>query len=327
MAIHLTSQTLTKGYIIAFIGTIIWSSTAVIIRFLTSQRQMPPIVLAFWRDFIVCLVFCLVLAVFRRDLLRLPRVHLRFMLLYGLLLAVFNTTWTLSVYYNGAAVSTVLAYSSAAFTAILGWKILNENLDWVKILAVSFSLIGCVFVSGANDVAAWQLNPVGIATGLVSGLAFAGYSLMGRHASRVGLPSPTVLLYTFGIAAVFLFMFNLVPIPGYSGIQDLFWLGTSISGWLILFLLAVGPTIGGYGLYTVSLGYLPASVANLVATMEPAFTAIQAYILLGERMTPVQIAGSAIILAGVLFLRWQENRKLAHSVLIGDQSILEAANR
>jgi drug/metabolite transporter (DMT)-like permease len=94
--------------LIAFIGTIIWSSTAVIIRFLTSQRQMPPIVLAFWRDLIVCLIFCLVLAIFQRKLLRLPRKHAGFMLFYGLLLAVFNTTWTLSVYYNGAAVSTVL---------------------------------------------------------------------------------------------------------------------------------------------------------------------------------------------------------------------------
>jgi drug/metabolite transporter (DMT)-like permease len=311
-----SNQTLTKGYIIAFIGTIIWSSTAVIIRFLTSERQMPPIVLAFWRDLIVCLVFCLVLTFSRRDLLRLPRKHYGYMLLYGLLLAVFNTTWTLSVFYNGAAVSTVLAYSSAAFTAILGWKLLNERLDWVKVLAVSLSLTGCVFVSGANDLAAWQLNPIGIATGLVSGLAFAGYSLMGRQASRAGLASPTVLVYTFGIAAGFLLLFNLINIPGYSGIQDLFWLGSSVSGWLLLVLLAVGPTIGGYGLYTVSLGYLPASVANLVATMEPAFTAVQAYILLGERMTPIQVTGSLIILCGVLFLRWQEGRRPAPVVAV-----------
>ena len=307
-------STTTKGYLIAFIGTIIWSSTAVIIRFLTSQRQMPPIVLAFWRDLIVCLIFCLALAIFQRKMLRLPRKHAVFMLFYGLLLAVFNTTWTLSVYYNGAAVSTVLAYSSAAFTAVLAWRIFSESLDWVKILAVALSLIGCIFVSGANNLQAWHLNPVVIATGLVSGLAFAGYSLMGRHASNAGLPSPTVLVYTFGIAAVFLLLFNLVYIPGYSGIHDLFWLGDSVSGWLLLLLLAVGPTIGGYGLYTVSLGYLPASVANLVATMEPAFTALQSYILLSERMTPTQIAGSVIILSGVLFLRWQESRKVLQTV-------------
>jgi drug/metabolite transporter (DMT)-like permease len=327
MTTQLKSQTLTKGYIIAFIGTIIWSSTAVIIRFLTSQRQMPPIVLAFWRDLMVCVIISIVLLVFRRELLRLPRIHIRFMVLYGLLLAVFNTTWTLSVYFNGAAVSTVLAYSSAAFTAVLGWKLLNESLDWVKVLAVSLSLLGCIFVSGANDLAAWRLNPVGIATGLVSGLAFAGYSLMGRHASRVGLPSPTVLVYTFGIAAVFLLLFNLISIPGFSGINDLFWLGSSVSGWLLLFLLAIGPTIGGYGLYTVSLGYLPASVANLVATMEPAFTAVQAYILLAERMTATQIAGSAIILAGVLFLRWQENRKLERLIQVEEKGILEGSHR
>ena len=36
-----------------------------------------------------------------------------------------------------------------------------------------------------------------------------------------------------------------------------------------LIVLAVIPTIGGFGLYTASLGHLPAGTANLLATLEP----------------------------------------------------------
>ena len=89
----------------------------------------------------------------------------------------------------------------------------------------------------------------------------------------------------------------------------MFWLEKSLNGWGALAFLAIGPTIGGYGLYTVSLGYLPASVANLIATLEPAFTALQAYLFLGEMMTGMQIIGSVVILCAVLFLRWYENRQ------------------
>jgi drug/metabolite transporter (DMT)-like permease len=309
MTIQVTDpRRITKGYLIAFIGTIIWSSTGVLIRYLTNELMMPPIVLAFWRDLIVCAALILVLAVFSRKLLFVGRKVLFFLGMYGLLLALFNTTWTLSVFYNGAAVSTVLVYSSAAYTAVLGWRLFNERLDKAKLLAVSLSLGGCVLVSGAYNLSEWSLNPLGIITGLISGLAFAGYSLMGRHSSHQGIPPLTTLTYTFGFAAFFLFLFNLVQIPGYSGLKDLFWLEKSLTGWGALVFLAIGPTIGGYGLYTVSLGYLPASVANLIATLEPAFTAFQAYLFLGELMTGMQIIGSVVILCAVLFLRWYENR-------------------
>jgi drug/metabolite transporter (DMT)-like permease len=61
-------------------------------------------------------------------------------------------------------------------------------------------------------------------------------------------------------------------------------------------------------LYNVSLTYLPSSVANLVVTLEPAFTAVTAYFLLGERLTWIQIIGSLLILSGVVFLRIYEGK-------------------
>jgi len=72
--------------------------------------------------------------------------------------------------------------------------------------------------------------------------------------------------------------------------------------------LAVGPTVGGFGLYTVSLGYLPASVANIIATLEPVMTAILAFFLLGEHFTPPQWVGSLLIITGVIVLRVSEGR-------------------
>ena len=86
-------------------------------------------------------------------------------------------------------------------------------------------------------------------------------------------------------------------------VSDLFWLRDSAAGWGILFLLAAGPTVAGFGLYNVSLSYLPSSVANLIVTLEPAFTAVTAYILLGERLSAIQLGGSLMIMAGVILLR------------------------
>ncbi len=81
-----------------------------------------------------------------------------------------------------------------------------------------------------------------------------------------------------------------------------------------MFLLAAGPTLAGYGLYNVSLTYLPSSVANLIVSSEPAFTVVIAYFLLGERMNWGQAGGGLLILGGVIFLRvyegWVAGRSL-----------------
>ena len=93
--------------------------------------------------------------------------------------------------------------------------------------------------------------------------------------------------------------------------SDLLWLGNRFDGWIILILLAAIPTLAGFGFYNVSLTYLPSSIANLISTTEPAFTAVTAFLFLGERLTSIQMLGSIFILAGVVFLRLFANKSLS----------------
>ena len=301
-----------RGYPIALISAAILATTAIFIRHLTLVYEIPALVLAFWRDGFVAITLAAALGLVRPALLRLDRRHLPYLALYGLVLAVFNSLWTQSVVLNGAAVSTVLAYCSAGFTALLGWWLLKERLDAVKLMAVAFSLGGSVLVANALDPLAWSANTVGIIIGILSGLCYAVYSLMGRSAAGRGLNPWTTILYTFGFAAVFLFVFNLIPggfLPGAaSQPADFLWLGNAWQGWLILFALAAGPTVLGFGLYNVSLSYLPSSVANIILTLEPVFTTVIAYFLFGEILSGLQMTGGVLILSGVIFLRLHESR-------------------
>lgn len=302
------SSRLARGYLICLIGTAFLASTAIFIRYLSQTYRIPALILAFWRDLFLAAALALTFALFAPRLLRFERAHLKFMLLYGLEVSLFNALWTISVAVNGAAVATVLAYSSTAFTAVLGWRLLGERLGLAKSLAVLLSLAGCVFISGAYDLAAWQLNPLGILAGILTGLAYAGYTLLGRVASKRRINSWTTLLYAFSFACLFLLAYNLLPLPLPQGVAspNLFWLGGALAGWAVLAFLGIGPTIGGFGLYNLSLTYLPASVVNLVATLEPVMTAIPAFFLLGERFSPPQWLGSALIIGGVLLLRLSE---------------------
>ncbi|MBI5352125.1 MAG: EamA family transporter [Chloroflexi bacterium] len=303
-----TSQS-SRGFLIALTATIIWSTTGIIISYLSKTYSLPSLVLAFWRDLFVSFGMVVGLLVFSRARFQLERKHWVFMVLYGLTLAIFNSMWTFSVQYNGAAVATVMAFSSPAMTAILSRIVFKEQFSRVKIISILLSLAGIVLVSGAYDPSAWNLNPLGIIFGLVSGLMFAVYNLEGKHASDTKVDSWTALLYSFAFATVFLLFFNIgndLFITGKVPFADMLWLGNSLSGWGILFFLGVAPTLGGFGLYTLSIRYLSPTTSNLIATLEPAFTAIWAYFLLNEILTGTQLIGGGLVLMGVILLRFSE---------------------
>ena len=299
-----------RGYAIGLVAAAILASTSVLIRHLNLAYGLPALVMACWRDLMVVATLVPVFAIWRRDLLRLPPGLLPFLVLHGWVLALFNVLWTLSVTLNGAAVATVLVYCSAAFTVFLGRWLLDEPLGPAKLAATALCLVGCVLVSGAHHPEAWRTNPVGIVTGILSGLSYAGYSLMGRAAARRGASPWNTLGYIFGFATVFLFLSNLLPgglLPGSATrFADFLWLGRSVPGWGELFLLSAGPTLVGFGLYLVTLSHLPSGVANLVVSTEPAFTALYAFMFLGERLTAAQTGGGLVILGGVVLLRVRE---------------------
>jgi len=297
-----------RGYFIALTATVLWSSTGVLISYLSKTYALPSLVLAFWRDLSVSAGMFAGLFVFSRARFHLDRSHRGFMILYGLTLAVFNSLWTFSVQYNGAAVATVLAFSSPAMTAILSRLVFNEQFNRVKLLSIVLSLIGTVLVSGAHDPSAWKLNPAGIIFGLLTGLFFAFYNLEGKTASDKHIDSWTALLYSFSAATFFLLLFNLSfdILTGKPPIADLFWLGNSVTGWGILIFLGIAPTLGGFGLYTLSLRHLSPTVANLIATLEPALTAIWAYVFLREVLVGAQLVGSLILFTGIILLRLGE---------------------
>ncbi len=229
---------------------------------------------------------------------------MRYLALYGLVLAGFNIFWTLSVALNGAAVATVLVYCSAAFTAILGWWILKERLDWTHLLAIAACLGGCALVSGALAPAAWETNLAGIGTGLLSGLAYAAYSLMGRSAAQRGLSPWTTLLYTFSFAALYLGVINFLPQPASWGApgQRVLLVGQRLGRVGVLFLLAAFPTVAGFGLYNVSLAISPpVSPTSSSQPSQPSPHFLPT--CFSRTPEPSSDPGSLLILGGVVFLR------------------------
>jgi drug/metabolite transporter (DMT)-like permease len=300
-----------RGYAIALLSALVFSTTGIFIRYLTSVHGLPALVLAAWRSVLVAAVLLAALAALGPRRLRLGRGDLRAVVLQGLVLGGFNIVWTLSVARCGASVATALAYTSGAFTALFGAWFLRERVGRSGWAAVALCLTGTAVLSGAlsSGPVSRHIDLLGLGAGLLSGAGYAAYSVLGRVSARRGIDPWAAVLYTFAVGAVVqLALLGVSPwaSPGAAGWGDLLWLGGSAAGWAALIGLAAGPTVLGFGLYNVSLGRLPASAANLVLTLEPAFTAAIAWPLLGERLGPAELVGGLVIMSGVAVLRLGE---------------------
>ncbi len=281
-----------QGYVIAIISAMLLAFTAIIIRALTEYYHLPTFVLAFWRAALVALVLLPLLLLFKPQWAYLRREQVPFYAGYGLLLALFNSLWTLSVALNGASVATILTYCSVGFTVFLGWMMYNERLSLRELLVIVVSLGGCFLVSNGDSMGNSRFDLLGLMVGMLSGIGYTLYTLGGRIASERRYPVWNTILYVFGFSAVYQWLFNTLltffPLAAFHGMAGDLWFlsqgvqGIQWSGWLLLLTLAAGPTLLGFGLYNISLKTLPLAVANLILSLELVFTAVIAYFLLGK---------------------------------------------
>ncbi|AHG18794.1 membrane protein [Chania multitudinisentens RB-25] len=305
-----------QGYVIAIISAMLLAFTAIIIRTLTEYFHLPTFVLAFWRAALVAVVLLPLLLFFKPEWVRLQYKQALFYAGYGLLLALFNGLWTLSVALNGASIATILTYCSVGFTVFLGWVMYNERLSLRELLVIAVSLGGCFLVSNGDSMGNQRFDLLGLMVGMLSGIGYTLYTLGGRIASERHYPVWNTILYVFGFSAVYQWLFNamlaIFPLTAFQGMTGDLWFlsqgaqGIQWNGWLLLVMLAAGPTLLGFGLYNISLKTLPLAVANLILSLELVFTAVIAYFLLGENMNSLQLLGGALVMGGVLMLKKRE---------------------
>lgn len=267
---------------------------------------MPALTIAFWRNFFVTVCVWVGLWFLNRASLTLEARYRKFILGYGLVLALFNAMWIFSIQYNGATVATVLSFSSPMMTAALSRVFFKERFNALKLISIGICFVGIVLVADAANPAVWRLNPLGIIFGLLTGLMFAVYSLQGKVSADLRIPPWSALFYSFAAASIFIFFFDLANdmwITRQPVVDNLFWLKDSVSGWSWLFLLGIIPTLGGFVFYNESIRRLSPTAANLIVTLEPVFTAILAYFFLHELMNGTQFVGSGLLLLGIVLLR------------------------
>jgi drug/metabolite transporter (DMT)-like permease len=198
-----------------------------------------------------------------------------------------------AVEFVGAGLGTVIPNLQVVIVAIVGWLFLREHPDRRTWLAMLVAVGGVLLISGLLERGAYGANPpLGVAFGLGAGASYSGYLLIIRQGNRDGR-RPFGTLFDASAACVVVAALGGVVVGDLDLVPS--W---PAHGWLIA--LALISQVAGYGLINLSLPRLPAVLTSVLLLAQPIATLIFSALLLSEAPSPLQLAGVALILGGVL---------------------------
>lgn len=211
----------------------------------------------------------------------------------------FSFFMTASFYYQAmqlTSVSTavVLMYTAPIFVMIYSVAFLGEKLSPIKLIAVIGMIVGCALTSGI--ITGFKMDAVGIALGLLSGIAYAAYNIFTKIEMQKGINPIKANLYCFLFS-----VFAGVVVAKPAGILDCISQNPSV-----VIPLCVGMGIFScilpYFIYTIALKEIPAGTAASLGIIEPMAATILSVLVLGERLSLYSVTGIVLILGSVFLL-------------------------
>ncbi len=300
-----------RGLLLVLLATICWSFSGLFITLIMQGSQINPIGLAFWRDLFTFITLLLILAIFRRNVLRIKLSDLPWLASMGMIsFGIFHVLWNITVMLNGVAIATVIQCNAPIFVTIMARLIWKEKFTRYKFVAILLATLGTILIASIEGMGAMKITLTGLLVGLLSAIAYGSTSLFGKKLSA-DYSTWTILTYAFGFAALFL-----LPLQIFSLGAPLVVL-QPVAGYLIL--LIIISTIAGSLLYTNGLRWLPASVASIASTTEVPFAAFFSFLALGQRLDCWQIFGAILVMSGVIIVSMPQ-RKTSQQGVISSQS-------
>ncbi|NJN15039.1 MAG: EamA family transporter [Oscillochloris sp.] len=290
------------GYILCILAAITWAATSPGLSYLLDGYGAHALAAAFWRDAVIAVA--LLTAIGGAVLLgrcRVPQLsapELRGFALAGVIsIGIYHALFVSSIALNGAALGIVLIYLYPTFVTIGARLLFQEAISTPHVIGLGLALLGCVLLVQLYDLGTLRTSWLGIVVGIGSALTHAVYVLFNQRAvSRVSPWLSLALTMSFGTLTLLIVglavigpteLFRLGPQPGFG------------QWWLVL-AIALGPTLIGYALFTISLRHIPGRIASLIVVIEAPIATLLAVVLLGEQVAPLQVVGMALILIAAI---------------------------
>ena len=254
---------------------------------LAYRSGVTPTSLLFLR-FGMAAVLLWALLLYKHSPLPRGKTLLGLMLMGGVGYAGQSFSYFTALQYAPAGLVAVLLYLYPALVTGLSFVLLKQPITRLKWFALTMSLLGIVLVVGVQS--GGQLK--GILLAVLAAVIYAVYIMAGakitqgtdiRVSSTIIITSAAVVYGVYG---------------AWHGLS----LPHSVMGWVGSIGLALVGTVVAVWAFFEGVRRIGAVDASMLSTLEPVVTVVLAWVLLGERLTALNLCGGALILVAAVLL-------------------------
>jgi len=236
-----------------------------------------------------------VLALARRERLRVEARFVGYVVLAGLAFAADLIVWHMSIYRVGPAIATLLPNFQVVLMAFAGWLVWRERLTRSMLAGILVAVAGLIVLLTAAPAAGEGRFLAGIAYGLGAAIAYTFYLLFLRLAGTAASRSAP---------ALFIALVSLLAAAGVA-----VWLlanGESFAvpigmSWLWLALYGLICQAAAWFLISTGIARVPAALAGLLLLLQPTLTFVWDWSIFARHFTVLELAGAVLALIGLHF--------------------------
>lgn len=245
------------------------------------------------------------LALVRPALLRVTRAELPFLAVFGICgLALVQWLYFLAIHRLEIGIALLIQYLAPLLVALWVRFVVRRPVRRRLWLALALALSGLPLVVQVWRGSDTGLNGLGVAAALGAAVAFAAYILLAEEGVTRRDP---LSLTAYGFAFSTLFFAVIQPwwtFPGHLVTERVSLLGNLSAShlplWALMLWMILLGAIVPFALFVASLRHISATRASILAMLEPVVATAVAWAWLGESFAAAQIAGGALVLAGIV---------------------------
>ena len=285
----------------------IWGGTFIAGRQLAVE--VPPLLSAFFRFFIACIVLSFFSPPKRKHIQLIKEQHWKRIFLMGLAGVFFyNICFFYGFQFISASRGSLIVALNPAVIGLVSFLFFKEKIGFIRWLGIIISLIGVSIVILGKDPQALSMNVDAwkgdlLILGCVA--SWATYSIISKPVID-SLGATSAVFYSLLVGTALLFLFAL-----FSGDLTLVNIrNIDLTSWgSLLFLGGLGSALA-YVLYYKSIGLIGATGAGVYIALVPIFGVSLGALLLGEKVTLSLILGGLAATLGVYLSNFKGKSKI-----------------
>lgn len=237
---------------------------------------------------------------------RVPWKLVPFLVLFGTSSGVFNFATVKGYLYLPIGIVSTIIYCNLFLLMIFSRFLFKTKITWQKGVAAVAAVLGIALVLNifSMDVS-FQL--VGLGWTLLAMFSWAFTVTLEKYLLVKGADANAVMVYNGIFAVTFLCLFH-SPAAVLANVAETI---VSSGGAVLLPLVsfAVITSVLAYYFYITGLKHLETSYVQMGFVMDPLTSSVLGFLVFGQSLLPIQIAGIALILFVIIWVQWTEIKK------------------